>query len=249
MSTGSEEPIGPRPPTTEADETLNSAIPAPEPGQLAPGVPGLKMLAPSLIGGALVPLLVYNLVRHHVSRDVDALAIAGVPAAMWVAFEWLRRRRLDPIGAAVLIGFAGGVATSFALGGDAFVLKVRDSFLTSLCGLGCLLSLRRGKPLMFYLGRALTTRGDEERGAAYNELWSVEAARRAFATITAIWGIGFIVDAAGRVLLAIQLPTGTFIGVAPAVSAAVFAFLFVVTVRVSRRAQQQAVPLPGPSAR
>ena len=82
-----------------------------------PGVPSLRALAPSIIGGAVVPIGVYYLVRTYVSGDTPALAIAGVPAALWVAGQWMRTRRLDPIGAFTLVAFIAGLAASYALGG------------------------------------------------------------------------------------------------------------------------------------
>ena len=53
----------------------------------------------------------------------------------------MRKRRIDPIGCIVLFGFIAGILASIALGGSAFVLKVRDSAFTALFGLACLTSL------------------------------------------------------------------------------------------------------------
>ena len=69
-----------------------------------PGAPSLRAMGPSAIFGAVVPLGVYYLVRRYVGGDAPALAIAGVPAALWVGIEWIRQKRIDPIGAIVLFG-------------------------------------------------------------------------------------------------------------------------------------------------
>ena len=76
-------------------------------------MPSLGSIAPSVVGGAIVPLAVYYLVRSHVGSDADALAIAGIPAAIWVIGQFMRRRRIDPIGAIVLFGFVVGLSTCF----------------------------------------------------------------------------------------------------------------------------------------
>jgi hypothetical protein len=200
-----------------------------------PGEPSVRAMAPSALCGAVLPLAVYYLVRNSVSSDALALAIAGIPAAAWVAVEWIRRRRLDPIGGIVLFGFIAGLAASFALGGDAFVLKVRDCVFTSLFGLGCLLSLWIGRrPLMFYLGRSLSAGNDLRRQKVYDELWELPPARAVFYIITVAWGVGLICDAATRVLLASNLSTGAFLAASPVATAVYVGGLFAFTLALSR---------------
>jgi hypothetical protein len=202
-----------------------------------PGAPSLRAMAPSTIFGAVIPLAVYYAVRPHVSGDAPALAIAGVLPAAWVAFEWARKRHLDAIGSITLFGFLAGIAVSYLLGGNAFVLKVRDSAFTALFGLACLASLSLHRPLMFHLGKALSAGDDDNRRAAYDELFTLPTARRTFQIITAVWGVGLLVEAGARVLLAAILPTGEFVAASPIVGSVFFAGLFVFTLRYSKRAR------------
>ena len=195
-------------------------------------------MAPSVIGGAVIPLAVYYLVRHQVNSDAVALAIAGIPAAAWVIVQWVRHRHIDPIGAIVLCGFIGGLITSAALGGDAFVLKVRDSALTFLLGVACLLSLRFRRPVMFYLGRSLSAGGNPARRAAYDGLWDRPGGPHAFRVITAVWGVGLIGDAGLIVLLASSLTTGVFLATSPSVSTVLLSGLFAFSVWYIRAAQR-----------
>ncbi len=205
-----------------------------------PGAPSLRALAPSVIGGAIVPLAVYYAVRHQVHGDATALAIAGIPAAGWVAFTWVRSRKLDPIGAVVLFGFIAGLAVSTAMGGNAFVLKVRDSVFTALFGVVCLMSLRfLPRPMMFYIGRALSAGEDPVRIGAYDQLWDLPPARRTFAIITTVWGVGLICEAAARVTMAAILPTGPFLAASPALAAVAFGGMFAFTVRYSRWSRER----------
>jgi hypothetical protein len=203
-----------------------------------PGAPSLRAMGPGAIGGGVVPLAVYYAVRSHVNGDAPALMIAGAPAALWVAFEWARKRRIDPIGCIVLFGFVAGILTSMALGGSAFVLKVRDSAFTALFGLACLSSLFWSRPLMFFIGRALSAGQDSAKLAAYDELWKMPSAPRTFRLITMAWGVGLITEASARVLLALALPTGPFLAVSPVLSAVVLGGLFGFTVWYSRRARR-----------
>ena len=204
-----------------------------------PGVPSLRDMAPGVVGGALIPLAVYFSVRHHVHGDATALMIAGCPAAGWVAIEWARKRRLDPIGCITLFGFLAGVTASYLLGGSAFVLKVRDSAFTCLFGLVCLASLTRSRPVMFYVGRALSAGDNAEKLAAYEELWTMPTAPRTFRIITAVWGVGLLTEGSVRVALAGLLPTGTFLAVSPGLAAVMIGSMFTFTVWFSRRARQR----------
>lgn len=198
-----------------------------------PGPPSLKAMAPSMLPGAVIPLAVYYAIRHHVPSTADALIIAGAIPAVWIVIEWVRTRRLDPIPAITLFGFVVGVIVSELMGGNAFVLKVRDSAFTVLFGLTCLISLRWKRPMMFYIGKAMSAGEDPQRQAAYDELYEMPTAPRVFSIITVAWGVGLICEAGIRVLLAAVMPTGPFLAVSPVLFAVVFGGLFFFTVRFS----------------
>jgi len=203
-----------------------------------PGPPSLRALGPGAIGGGLVPLAVYAVVRPQVGGDAPALMIAGVPAAGWVLLQWARKRSIDPIGCIVLFGFVAGIITSVLLGGSAFVLKVRDSAFTALFGLACLASLLAPRPVMFFIGRALSAGTDEVKLAAYDELWTLPTAPRTFRIVTAAWGLGLLGEAALRVVLAEALPTAAFLAASPVLAGVVIGGLFAFTVWFSRRARR-----------
>jgi len=202
-----------------------------------PGAPSLRAMAPSTIFGAIIPLAVYYVVRQHVSSDATALVIAGAFPAAWVLVELARKRTLDAIGSITLFGFLAGIAVSYAMGGNAFVLKIRDSAFTALFGLVCLVSLAWHRPMMFHLGKALSAGDDRDRRAAYDELFALPTARRTFVIITAAWGVGLLIEAFARVVLAVSLPTGTFLAVSPVIGAVFFGGLFVFTLRYSKLAR------------
>jgi hypothetical protein len=202
-----------------------------------PGAPSLRAMAPSTIFGAVIPLGVYYTVRPHVGGDAPALAIAGAFPAAWVVVEWVRKRHLDAIGSITLFGFLAGIAASYLLGGNAFVLKVRDSAFTALFGVVCLASLTLHRPLMFHLGKALSAGDDDDRRAAYDALFELPTARRTFQIITTVWGVGLLLEATLRIVLAVLLPTGEFLAVSPVLGGLFFGGLFVFTVRYSKIAR------------
>jgi hypothetical protein len=198
-----------------------------------------------VIGGAIVPLTVYYVVRHHVSNDQRALIIAGFFPAAWIVVQWIRGRvggrgnSLDPIGAIVLFGFVVGVAASELLGGSAFVLKVRDSAFTVAFGVACLLSLLAPRPMMFHLGKAMSAGDDPRRRAAYDELWELGDAKRVFRVITVVWAVVLLIEASARILLAMVLSTGVFLAVSPGIAFASFGGLGVFTGVYSARARRR----------
>jgi hypothetical protein len=211
-----------------------------------PGVPSIRTLAPSILGGAVIPLAVYYLVRRHVHTDAEALIIAGLFPATWVIVQFARQRRVDAIGAVVLIGFAIGVTTSTLLGGNAYVLKARDSAFTAVLGVVCLVSLVAAKrPAIFYIGRFLSAGNDPERTAAYDELHEVPGGQHTFRVLTLVWGIGLLTEASTRLVLAAFLPTGVFLAVSPVISAVCVGSMFLFTVRYSNRARAESAELMG----
>jgi len=203
----------------QGDVASTEAGATPDGDAWEPGLPPLGAIVPSALGGAVVPLAVYYLVRSHVGSDADALAIAGIPASLWVSIQFLRKRRIDPIGAIVLLGFVLGLIVSFAMGGSAFVLKVRDSGFTFVFGLASVISTRVGRrPLTFSVGRALSAGSDSRRAAQFDRLWDVPAGRATFCVLNLLWGFGLMCEAVTRVVLASELSTGSFVAVSPLIS-------------------------------
>ncbi len=239
-------PAGGEAGTSEPPVPPEAGIPDDDDGW-EPGVPSLRSILPSAVGGAIVPLAVYYLVRSHVGSDADALAFAGIPAALWVAAQFVRRRRIDPIGAVVLAGFVLGLAVSFALGGNAFVLKVRDSAFTFVFGVAALISGATGRrPLTYFIGRGLSAGSDPRRVALFDQLWETAPGRAAFRATNLVWGVGLVLEASTRVVLAADLSTKTFLAVSPVISFAFLGAMGALTVFLSARARHRA-PLVDPA--
>jgi len=60
-----------------------------------------------------------------------------------------------------------------------------------------------------------------------------------FRIITAVWGIGLMLEAAVRVVLAAVLPTGRFLAVSPVVGAVFFGSMFAFTIWLTRWSRQR----------
>jgi hypothetical protein len=104
-----------------------------------------------------------------------------------------------------------GIAVGTVLGltsHSAKLFLVEGSIPTTVFALACLFSVRTGRPLIFRLALEIvgpeTPKGREVTGA-----WRYPGFRRAFRIITAAWGIGYLLEAAVRVVVVETAPTGT----------------------------------------
>jgi hypothetical protein len=171
------------------------------------------------------PLLIYSQLHAAGMSSVSALVFSGVSPALGIAAGALAERRLDVMGAVVL----GGIAVGALLGltsHNARLFLIEGSIPTAVFALACLLSVRTTRPLIFRLALEIigpeTPKGREVTGA-----WRYPAFRRAFRIITAAWGIGYLLEAAVRVIVVETTPTGTaflFSKVMPYVFAVTMAF-------------------------
>ena len=148
------------------------------------------------------------------------------------------------IGAAVLVGFALGVISSTLLGGNAYMLKVRDGFFTLLFGVACIVTLyTHDRPALFYVSRYLSAGKDPDKISAFDRLHELPIGRHTFRLLSVVWGIGLVVEASARLTLADVLPTGTFLAVSPFITATVIGGLFAFTAAYVRRARLESAAL------
>jgi len=206
-----------------------------------PGIPSLREHLPSLVWGAALPIGVYFLVRRYVHTDTEALIVAGCFSAGWIVVQFARQRKVDVVGAVVLFGFAVGVVSSTLLGGNAYVLKVRDAFFTALFGVACIVTVfTHERPTLFYVARYLSAGTDPTKVSAFDRLYLVPIARHTFRVLSVVWGVGLIIEAGFRLTLADVLPTGTYLAVSPIVTAGVIGGLFGFTALYTRRVRTDA---------
>ena len=211
-------------------------------------VPDIRRLAPNVLIAGVMPIVAYALLRPHVSSDAVALAAVMVFPVGEITFERFRFGRFEPIGIISLIGITAGIIGAVAMHGDAFLLKVRESMLTGVFGVVCLASLPAPRPAMFYLGRAFATGGDREKSASFNEMWVLPGVSRRFRVVTGVWGAGLVGEAVARTLMALSMPTQTFLIVSQVLGGCVLGGLLWFTVRFSRASERRLVAIHGDAA-
>ena len=153
------------------------------------------------------PLAAYAWLRSTGLPAVTALLLSGVFPALGVTINAIQNRRLDVVGVLVLAGIVVGTVLGL-VSHNARLLLVEGSVPTAVFGLACLGSLWVREPLMFSFALELTGPGTA-KGREMTRLWRYEGYRRVFRVITAVWGVGFLVEAALRVVIVYNTSTGT----------------------------------------
>jgi hypothetical protein len=166
--------------------------------------------------------------RHLVSRLLVELALplggyyglraAGVnpwlaliaPAVLiipFLAYRAIRQRRVDRVALFTLAMIVAGSAVS-VMTGDPRTLLVRDSWLFGAVGLWMLATVFTQHPFIRSASRTIVTVKVGEQGyRQWDARWDNDFRfRRRLRVLTAVWGMGFTLDALVRVLLAYTLP-------------------------------------------
>jgi len=225
---------------TQGEEPRVEAVA--RPGELSPAdmVPSLGMvlrgpngLVGSLLLNGAAPLLAYQVLTRQGVGTVRALALTAVFPVLGLIVQGVRTRRADGIAVLSLVIIAIGVAGSLISNDPRFFL-VRVSFGTAAFGVACLASLAFGRPLLFYLGRQVVAAGDPARAAYFDSRWAFPQFRHVQRVMTVTWGVGYLAEAAARVVLAWSLPTSTVLLLEPLLGVAVFAGLLTWTMRYAR---------------
>lgn len=194
----------------------------------------------SLAISTVLPLILVLVLQHRFGMPaVQALAIAAVFPLGDIAFGWFRTRRLQPLGVLMLCVISAGIVLSLISGDVRFAL-IKESFGTGAVALVFLGSLLAPRPLIFWLGRQFSTAGDLQKMAQWDARWEIPGVRRAMRTMTAVWGLGYLLDATGRIVFAFTLPANWTIVLSPLSAIGVTVVLVVWTLAYARRARQRA---------
>lgn len=214
-----------------------------------------RLLAIAMIAifDVAAPLAAYSALRSAGWSAVAALLLSGVFPVVGVAIAAIRNRRLDVVGGLVLAGIVVGTILGVAFH-SARLLLLEGSVPTAVFGFVCLGSLWARRPLFFSVVLEFTG-PDTPRGREMTTLWEFEKFRRIFRTITAVWGTGFIIEAALRVVIVENTSTGTALAISKVMP---FVFAGVLTAWTvgygayqkkmgERRGEMSEVPGPGPA--
>ena len=179
---------------------MTSSIPSSTDAEVAQSLksPSLRTLVisllPSILLNGVCVFVVYQLVKHFTSAsDVIALALSAVPAMIGTIITLIRQRSVDVLGAFTLVTIVLSIGLTF-MTGDARLFLIRESFLTVLFGIICLISLLFPKPIWFYIIRYFTVGNNHEQMVAYDTAWKFASFRGYIRTITILWGALYTIE-------------------------------------------------------
>jgi hypothetical protein len=201
----------------------------------APSQSGPSGLVRSLVVDAALPWLAVQLLeRVWGVATVPAFAAAALFPAASIVVSWVRHRRPEFIGMAVLVTILTGITVALVVDDVRFaVLKAAPAF--GLFGLACLASLSRRRPLMFFVSRQFTAGGDDAKAAAWTARLENDGFRRSMRLLTLVWGTACLAEAMLGIAAAFLLPPGTALVAEPVLGIGTIAALLTWTTAYARR--------------
>ncbi|WP_160725314.1 VC0807 family protein [Bacillus sp. USDA818B3_A] len=163
-----------------------------------------------LINGA-IPLLVYEVLRAHISSIV-ALSIATIIPLFDNLLSLIKKRSLDVFAVFMLVSFILGI-TMISIGGGERLLLIRESFVTGILGMIFIGSLLFPRPLIFYFALRFTVGNDPDKKSTFEKNWQYAYFRFVLRLMTIFWGLALIGESAVRSILVFKLSVTQFLAV------------------------------------
>ncbi|SFS71438.1 VC0807 family protein [Saccharopolyspora flava] len=161
--------------------------------------PLLRRIGPDLLG----PVAVYYLARIAGLTPTTSLLLAAIVPVIRAARSYLTERRVSGLTLFMLGAVALSVVMSLVTG-EPRLLLVRAAWGTAALGILLLATLFARRPLLY---SAAVEIFDDQRRAEWAANWErYPAFRRVLWSCTAFWGAMFLLDSAGRVVMALTLP-------------------------------------------
>jgi len=194
------------------------------------GVAVMRNLLPNFIIDWLVPLPIYFILLP-LTNTITALAAAGAIPVVHTIVLYAWRRQLNWLGILAIIGFAGGLGAAL-LGGGTLSLKIYGPVITGALGVVFLISAAMKKPFLIPILKSFNV-GDPERFT--KKPWIYKRAT----LMTIGFGIVFFYDAFTHAILALTLPTDTYVVVDRVITLTTIVLLYIVVRVVILRIRPQ----------
>ena len=185
----------------------------------------------------VAPYLIFGWAKPHWG-EVDALIASSAPPIVWSLVEFARRRRVDALSILVLAGIALSLL-AYAGGGGVRMLQLREKLVTALVGCIFLGSAAIRKPLIFELARATLARRGSAELDGFVALRDDPFFRRTMTSMTVVWGVGLVAEAAVSGALVCTMSVKQFLIVGPIVGNATMGALGLWTFWYSRRQRRK----------
>ncbi|SFY47859.1 VC0807 family protein [Streptomyces sp. F-1] len=185
-----------------------------------------------LIVDVAVPLGAYYLLKDAFGASTfAALAWSSVVPAARTLWSLVRERRTNALAGLILAVNVVSLLAGY-LSGDPRLMLAKDGAVSSTIGIGILISVRLGRPMMSTAVRPFLVKGDPAKEAAWQRLVAGASARSAAfrkheRTFSAVWGLALLTECVARVVGAYTVPVDTMVwlGTVFLVAAMVIAFV------------------------
>ncbi|CAM5297350.1 hypothetical protein SALBM311S_05020 [Streptomyces alboniger] len=165
-----------------------------------------------LIMDVAVPVGSYYLFRNGFGMStVAALGWSSVLPAVRTGWSAVKDRTVNGLAALILFVNVVGLLLGF-VAGDPRLMLAKDSGVSSVVGIGILVSVALGKPVMTAGMKPWLVKGDEQREAAWARLEGGSAAFRRFERVfSVVWGVVLLAECVVRVVGAYTVPVDTMV--------------------------------------
>jgi hypothetical protein len=155
-----------------------------------------------------------------------------VPAVRtgWCA---VKERKTNGLAALILLVNVVSLLLSF-VSGDPRLMLAKDSGVSSTIGIGILVSVALGRPMMTAGFKPFLVRGEAAREAAWERLAGGSAAgsgafRRSERVFSVVWGVVLLVECVARVVGAYTVPVDTMVWLGSVILVGAMTLAFVVS--------------------
>jgi hypothetical protein len=181
-----------------------------------------------LIVDVAVPIGAYYLLKDGLGMStLMALGLSSVVPAVRTGWSVVKERTVNGLAALILVVNVVGLLLSF-VAGDPRLMLAKDSGVSSVIGIGILVSVALGRPMMTAAMKPWLVKGIVGREDAWARLQAgSEDFRRAERRFSAVWGVVLLTECVLRVVGAYTLPVDTMVwaGSVVMVGSMVVAFL------------------------
>ena len=188
----------------------------------------LRPLFQTILLDVAPPLVAYYGLRAVGASEYAALLSATVLSGLRVVYGVVKSRRLDPFAGYLLLTFGLSLAVGLSTK-DPKMILVGNTFVNGLGGLIFLGSCFVGTPLTQVVGERFGKPDDDEEPA------DARRRRRVHIQLSAMWGIGLLVEVAIRLVVIANMSVDAANGVNSAITLPVIGLLVLATVIVGRR--------------
>jgi hypothetical protein len=165
-----------------------------------------------LLVDVAVPLGSYYLFKNAFGMSTfAALAWSSVVPAVRTVWGLVKERATNALAGLILVVNVVSLLLSF-VSGDPRLMLAKDSGVSSTVGIGILVSVWLGKPMMTAGMKPFVVKGDAAKEAAWQRLMSGSAAfrsrERAFSVV---WGVILLAECLVRIVGAYTIPVDTMV--------------------------------------